>query len=176
MAIIITITVLAIKIPAGAGLDSLVPLLPSLVVYAISFYTIGTYWNNHHHLLHATKHISAGIMWANLYLLFWMSLVPIVTTWLGEHYQGHWPTAMYALVLLMSALAYTLLEWLVAGHTENRDDLFKELTKKPKGLVSIVLYILAAGFAFYYPAASDVLIIFVALMWFIPDKRIEKYI
>jgi uncharacterized membrane protein len=176
MAIIITLTVLEIKIPTGAGLDSLVLLVPSFLVYVVSFFTIGTYWNNHHHLLRATKHISAGIMWANLYLLFWLSLIPVVTTWLGEHWQSYWPTALYAAVLLMVAVAYNLLELQIVQHTEKREDLFRELTEKPKGLISMAVYVLAVIAAFYYPIISDGLIILVALMWFIPDRRIEKYI
>jgi len=176
MAIIITITVLSIKIPAGAGRDSLITFLPSFLVYAVSFQVIGTYWNNHHHLLRATKHVSAGIMWANLYLLFWISLIPVATTWLGEHWQSRWPTFLYATVLLMAGLAYTLLEFQVVRHTERREDLLQELRKKPKGIISIIIYIVALVCAFYQPIISDALIVLTALMWFIPDKRIEKYI
>jgi|SRR5581483_1313764 len=176
MAIIITITVLAIKIPGGAGFDSLAVFLPTFLVYAVSFQTIGTYWNNHHHLLRVAKHVSTGIMWANLYLLFWLSLIPVATTWLGEHWQNQWPTALYAFVLLMSGLAYTLLELQVVGHTEKREDLLQELRKKPKGIISVVTYVVALVSAFFYPPISDILIVGVAVLWFIPDKRIEKYI
>ncbi len=176
MAIIITISVLTVKIPAGSGFDSLNFLLPTFLVYAVSFQTIGTYWNNHHHLLLAVKHVSAGIMWANLYLLFWMSLIPVATAWLGQHYASHWPTALYVFVLLMSAMAYTLLQLLVIKHSEKPEELFKEFFKKPKASISLAMYLVALAFAFYVPLVSDVLIILVAMVWFIPDRRIEKYI
>jgi uncharacterized membrane protein len=175
-AVIITITVLALKVPQGAQLSDLKPLLPLFITYAISFQTVGTYWNNHHHLLQATKHVSAGIMWSNLNLLFWLSLIPFTTGWLGENHGGNLPTALYASVLLFCSLAYTLLQWAVIKHSEKREGLITELSKSKKGLISLMSYVLAVAFAFFVPPVSDVLIILVALIWFIPDKRIEKFI
>lgn len=176
MAIIITITVLGIKVPEGATLWALRPLLPLLVTYAISFQTVGTYWNNHHHLLQATSHISAGMMWANLNLLFWLSLIPFTTGWLGQNNGGAVPTALYAAVLLLCALSYSLLQWAVVKHAENREQIIAELIKSKKGMISLLSYFLAIIFAFYNPVISDALIIIVAVLWFVPDRRIAKYI
>lgn len=176
MAIIITITVLSIKVPEGAMLAALRPLLPLFITYAISFQTVGTYWNNHHHLLQATSHVSAGMMWANLNLLFWLSLIPFTTGWLGANHGGTAPTALYAAVLLMCGLAYSLLQWSVVKHAQKREQLAGELIKSQKGTVSLAFYLLAVAFAFINPMISDALIILVAIMWFIPDKRIEKFI
>lgn len=176
MAIIITITVLQLKIPPGVDFAALQPLLPLLLAYAISFQTVGTYWNNHHHLLRATDHVSAGMMWANLHLLFWLSLIPFTTGWLGAHHGGHVPTALYAGVLLMCAIAYTILQGTVVSHSPNRHELMTELGKSKKGLVSLISYALAVALAFYNPVISDLLIILVAIIWFIPDQRIERHI
>ena len=176
MAVIITITVLDIKVPPGNNIAAIRPLLPLLFTYLISFQTVGTYWNNHHHLLSVTKHVSASIMWTNLHLLFWLSLIPFTSGWLGENHGGHWPTAVYAFVLLMCGVAYSLLQWRVLAHSDRRAELTREFQKSPKGLISLVAYILAVLFAFWQPWIADVLIVLVALMWFIPDRRIEKYI
>lgn len=176
MAIIITITVLGIKVPEGAGFLALRPLLPLLVTYAISFQTVGTYWNNHHHLLQATSHVSAGMMWANLNLLFWLSLIPFTTGWLGANHGGSAPTALYAAVLFLCGASYSLLQWSVVKHSDKREQLAEELIKSKKGMISLVSYLLAVALAFYSPIISDVLIILVAVIWFIPDKRIEKFI
>lgn len=176
LAIIITITVLELKIPEGVSFSALKPLFPLLLAYAISFQTVGTYWNNHHHLLNATDHVSAGMMWANLHLLFWLSLIPFTTGWLGANHGGHVPTALYAAVLLMCSIAYTILQYTVVIHSANRHELMAELRKSRKGLISLVSYALAVSLAFYNPMVSDLLIVFVAIIWFIPDRRIEKYI
>lgn len=176
MAIIITITVLSIKVPPGATFLAIQPLLPLFITYAISFQTVGTYWNNHHHLLQATSHVSAGMMWANLNLLFWLSIIPFTTGWLGQNHGGAAPTALYAGVLLMCGVAYTFLQWAVVTHSEKRDQIAGELMKSKKGTISLLSYLLAVLLAFYNPIISDALIIFVALLWFIPDKRIEKFI
>lgn len=176
MAIIITISILGIKLQSQPTFESIKMVIPVFLVYAISFQTIGTYWNNHHHLLRATKHISPGIMWANLYLLFWLSVIPVGTSWLGENYQSHLPTALYAFILLMCAIAYTLLQWQVVEHSENKEMLWQELKGKPKGIISLVLYGISLIFAFYYPVISDVIIGCISLLWFIPDRRIEKFI
>lgn len=176
MAIIITITVLELKVPSGMTIASLKPLVPLFFTYAVSFQNVGTYWNNHHHLLRATKHVSAGLMWANLHLLFWLSMIPFATGWLGANHGGKIPTALYAAILLMCAFAYFLLQAQVVRHAENRDELYKELSKTKKGVISIVCYCLALACAFFLPIISDILIILVALMWFVPDRRIEKYL
>ncbi len=174
MAIIITIAVLELKIPEGASMYSLLPLLPLAIAYLISFQTIGTYWNNHHHLLRATKHVSASIMWANLHLLFWISLIPFATGWVGANHNAPTPTAFYAGILLCAALAYLGLQEAVIFHSERRVQLRKELFKQKKGLVSLICYALAIPLAFVSPIFSDILIVAVSLMWFIPDRRIER--
>jgi uncharacterized membrane protein len=174
MAIIITISVLAFRIPEGASLSSLLPLVPVFFTYLVSFQTIGTYWNNHHHLLRATKHVSASMMWANLHLLFWLSIIPFATGWLGENHSAPTPTAFYAGVLLCAAFAYLLLQEAVIFHSEKRVQLRKELFKQKKGLVSLTCYALAIPLAFVSPIISDILIVAVSLMWFIPDRRIER--
>ena len=174
LAIIITISVLELRLPAGASLSSLFPLLPIFITYLVSFQTIGTYWNNHHHLLRATKHVSASIMWANLHLLFWISIIPFATGWLGANHNAPTPTAFYAGVLLCSALAYLFLQEAVIFHSEKRVQLRKELYKQKKGLVSLICYALAIPLAFVSPIISDILIVTVSLMWFIPDRRIER--
>lgn len=176
MAIIITITVLELKVPLGGSFQALMPLIPLLVTYAISFQTVGTYWNNHHHLLRATKHISTSIMWTNLNLLFWLSLIPFSTGWLGANHGGKAPTILYAAILLLCALSYTLLQSQVIKHSENREELTKELYRSPKGMISLILYTFAALAGFYNPIISDVLIFLVAAMWFVPDRRIEKFL
>jgi uncharacterized membrane protein len=176
MAIIITITVLELKIPLGAGFSSLVPIIPLFIAYAVSFQTVGTYWNNHHHLLRATNHVSAGIMWANLNLLFWLSLIPFCTGWIGENNGGNAPTVLYSAILLFCSISYSLLQMQVVKHSEKRDKLYMELIKSPKGIVSVACYSLAVLAGFYNPIISDSLIVLVALMWFIPDRRIEKYL
>lgn len=176
LAIIITITVLEFKVPLGADFTALKPLLPLFITYAISFQNVGTYWNNHHYLLKATKHISPGIMWSNLNLLFWLSLLPFTTGWLGQNHGGKIPTVLFAAVLLLCGLSYTILQAQVIKHAENRHELETELRKSPKGLVSIVCYSLAIVAGFFLPIISDILIVFVSLIWFIPDKRIEKYL
>ena len=174
MAIIITIAVLELKIPEGASFSLLLPLLPLFVAYLVSFQTIGTYWNNHHHLLRATKHVSASIMWFNLHLLFWLSLIPFTTGWVGANHGAAIPTALYAAVLLCAGIAYTLLQFAVTHHSEKRQELLQELFKERKGTISLVCYSLAIVLAFVNPIFSDILIVAVSLMWFIPDRRIER--
>lgn len=176
IAIIITITVLEFKVPHGSDIHDLTPLVPLFIAYLISFQNIGTYWNNHHHLLRLAKRVSASVMWANLHLLFWLSLVPFATVWLGENHGGTWPTAAYAAVLLMSAFAYTILQQTLFWQNHDDASLMREFKKHPKGLVSLACYIIALIFAFYAPWVADALIILVSLMWFLPDRRIERHI
>lgn len=174
LAIIITITVLELKVPESGGLAALTALWPLFIAYLISFQTVGTYWNNHHHLIRATKHVSADIMWANLNLLFWLSLIPFAAGWLGKNPNAAWPTAVYSAVLLLSAGAYTILQLVVVQHAEKKAQLVKEMKASPKGIISLVSYAIAVFCAFYSPTFSYLLILFVAILWFIPDKRIEK--
>lgn len=176
IAIIITITVLEFKIPHGESFHNLKPLIPLFFAYAVSFQNIGTYWNNHHHLIKITKHISAGIMWANLNLLFWLSLIPFSTGWLGENHGGKAPTVLFATILLLCALSYMILQSQIINHSEQKENLINELNKSKKGRISLIFYILAVVFGFYNPIISDIFIVLVSLMWLIPDKRIEKYL
>jgi len=176
LAVIITITVLGFKVPEGGTFLAIRPLLPLFITYAISFQTVGTYWNNHHHLLNATSHVSVGMMWANLNLLFWLSFIPFTTGWLGANHGGAVPTAVYAAILLLCSISYSLLQWQVVRHSEKRKQIFVELVKSKKGMVSLLCYFLAVILAFASPIISDILIIFVSVIWFIPDRRIAKYI
>lgn len=175
-AIIITITVFELKIPSDASFAALASLAPFFIAYLISFQTVGAYWNNHHHLLRTTTHVSTGMMWANLNLLFWLSFIPFTTGWLGANHGGAWPTALYAAVLFASAFSYTILQYVVILHSEHRNEIFAELNKSKKGLLSLFCYLLAILSAFIHPIISDIAIGIVALLWFIPDSRIAKFI
>src|ERR1041385_302426 len=162
LAIIITITVLEMRAPIDAGLSSLISIVPLLFVYAWSFQTIGTYWNNHHHLLHATKNVSPGIMWANLHLLFWLSLIPFATEWLGTHFGSAWPTALYCALLFFSAIAYTLLERAIIAHQGKDSHLAKALGNDLKGKISLAGYLLSVAGAFFFPVLSYLLVVLIA--------------
>lgn len=176
LAIIITIMVLELKAPHSADLDALRPLLPSLLTYLLSFVYLGIYWNNHHHLLHATPRINGAIMWANLNLLFWLSLVPFFTAWLGENHSAPWPAALYGGVLLMAALSYTILQATIVSHLGRDSKLARSLGSDLKGRLSIAMYVAAIGFAWLHPTISDLLYIGVALIWVIPDRRTQAAI
>ncbi len=173
LAIIITIMVLELKAPHSADLDALRPLLPSLLTYLLSFVYLGIYWNNHHHLLHATPRINGAIMWANLNLLFWLSLVPFFTAWLGENHSAPWPAALYGGVLLMAAVSYTILQTTIVSHLGRDSKLARSLGSDLKGRLSIAMYLAAIGFAWLHPTISDLLYIGVALIWIIPDRRAQ---
>ena len=174
LAIIITIMVLELKTPQGSDIASLRPVLPAFLSYALSFTFIGIYWNNHHHLLHATKRINGAVMWANLHLLFWLSLVPFVTNWLGENHGGAWPTAFYGIVLLMAACAYQILQRTIISFQGRGSVLAAALGSDWKGKLSLVSYLLALGLAFVNQWISDALYACVAILWLIPDRRIER--
>ncbi len=176
LAIIITIMVLELKAPHSADLDALRPLLPSLLTYLLSFVYLGIYWNNHHHLLHATPRINGAIMWANLNLLFWLSLVPFFTAWLGENHSAPWPAALYGGVLLMAAISYTILQTTIVSHLGRDSKLARSLGSDLKGRLSIAMYLAAIGFAWLHPTISDLLYIGVALIWIIPDRRAQAAI
>ena len=172
IAIIITIMVLELKVPHGASLQALAPLLPVLLSYILSFVYVGIYWNNHHHMLHAAGKVSGAVLWANLLLLFWLSLFPFATGWMGENHFAPWPTAFYGLVLLMAALAYWVLQRTIInagsvtlGHAIGRDW---------KGKLSPLLYVLGIALSPWSPALAQVVYVAVALTWLVPDRRIEK--
>ena len=174
LAVIITIMVLEMKAPEGADLAALSAVLPVFLVYVLSFIYIGIYWNNHHHMLHAVERIDGRSMWANLNLLFWLSLVPFVTGWMGENHFAAVPTALYGVVLLLAAISYTLLQMSLVAANGRHAMLAHAVGNDWKGKLSIVCYVAGIGLAFVHQAISDVLYAAVALMWFIPDRRIEK--
>jgi uncharacterized membrane protein len=171
IAVIITIMVLELKTPIGADLAALRPLLPVFLTYILSFVYLAIYWNNHHHLLRATKKINGGIMWANLHLLFWLSLVPFFTSWLGENHDAAWPTALYGVVLLMAAIAYTILQTAIVSHQGKDSKLAQAIGSDVKGRLSIALYAAAIVLAPFYQSGSDLLYAAVAIMWVVPDRR-----
>jgi uncharacterized membrane protein len=174
LAIIITIMVLELKVPHGVDLAALLPVLPVFASYVLSFIYVGIYWNNHHHLLHSTKHVSAGILWANLHLLFWLSLFPFCTAWMGQNHVAPVPTAVYGGVLLMAGIAYYLLQYAILSH-EGRDSLLASaLGRDWKGKISPAIYVVAIPLAFVSPWISSALYTSVALLWLVPDRRIER--
>jgi uncharacterized membrane protein len=176
IAIIITIMVLEMRVPHGTGLADLKPILPVFLSYVLSFIYIGIYWSNHHHLLHATHRVSGGILWANLHLLFWLSLVPFVTGWMGENHFAAWPAALYGLVLLLAGVAYRILQTaIVAG--QGRDSVLAgELGRDRKGKLSLALYVVGIGLAFVSPWLAAALYALVAAMWLVPDRRLERVV
>ncbi len=176
IAVIITIMVLELKPPHGTDLGSLHAILPTLAAYVLSFVFLGIYWNNHHHMLRATDGIDGRAMWANLHLLFWLSLVPFTTSWLGENPSAAVPTALYGFVLLMDALAYTLLQTALRAVNGPDGAFAKAVQTDLKGKLSLVLYVAAVGSAFRSPAVADVLFVVVAVLWFVPDRRFEPVI
>ena len=173
-AIIITIMVLELKVPHGADLAALVPLLPVFLCYVVSFVYVGIYWNNHHHMLHAASKVSGGILWANLHLLFWLSLIPFVTGWVGENHFAALPVALYGGVLLMAGLAYFILAQALSRHHGKESKLAIAFGKDTKGMVSALIYAASIPIAFVNPWVSCGAYVLVALIWFIPDRRIER--
>jgi uncharacterized membrane protein len=176
LAIIITIMVLEMKVPHGEDLAALQPLLPVFLSYVLSFVYVGIYWNNHHHLLKAAQRVTAGIMWANLHLLFWLSLFPFATGWMGENHFGPLPTAIYGTVLLMAAIAYFILQSLIVADQGCDSKLAASLGRDFKGKVSPVLYLVAIVSTFKLPELASGIYVFVALMWLVPDRRIETVV
>ncbi len=174
MAIIITIMVLELKVPHGEDLAALLPLMPVFFSYVLSFVYIGIYWNNHHHMLHTVKHVSGGVLWANLHLLFWLSLFPFVTGWMGENHFAALPTALYGAVLMMAGIAYWILSSAII-HEDGADSLLaKAIGKDYKGKLSVVFYASALPLSFVNQWIAQAIFILVALMWLVPDKRIER--
>ena len=173
-AIIITIMVLELRVPHGSDLAALSPLLPVFLSYTLSFIFLGIYWNNHHHLLQAIHHVNGGILWANLHLLFWLSLVPFTTGWMGEHPLAPWPVAVYGIVLLLAAIAfYILVRTLLAEHGKD-SALAKALGADFKGKISPVLYVSAIPLAFISSWLSFAVFVLVACIWLVPDRRVER--
>jgi uncharacterized membrane protein len=174
IAIIITIMVLEMKVPHGTELDDLKPILPVFLSYVLSFIYIGIYWSNHHHLLHATRRVSGGILWANLHLLFWLSLVPFVTGWMGENHLAALPAALYGLVLLLAGVAYLVLQRAIVTRQDSDSSLASELGRDRKGKLSLILYVVGIGLAFVSPGLAAALYALVAAMWLVPDRRLER--
>jgi uncharacterized membrane protein len=176
IAILITIMILGLKMPPGVMLSDLLPVLPQFLTYILSFIILGIYWNNHHHLLHVASRVNGKILWANLHLLFWLSLIPFTSGWLGENYQAPVPTAAYSLVFLLSAIAYYILQNLITLSEGEDSSVSRMFGKNEKGKISLLLYALAIPAAFAYVWISDIILIAVALMWLVPDKRIERFL
>ena len=174
LAIIITIMVLEMKVPRGDNLTALQPLIPVFFSYVLSFVFLGIYWNNHHHMLHTCEHVTGGVLWANLHLLFWLSLFPFITGWMGENHFATIPTALYGFVLLMAAVAYYILQTVIVASQGNNSLLARAIGRDIKGKLSPILYVVAILFAFVDQWISDAIYVLVALMWLVPDRRIER--
>ncbi|HET6600093.1 MAG TPA: TMEM175 family protein [Burkholderiaceae bacterium] len=173
LAIIITIMVLELKVPHGESIATLAPLIPAFLSYVLSFVYVGIYWNNHHHMLHATRKVSGRVLWANLHLLFWLSLLPFATGWMGENHFGSLPTALYGVVLLAAAIAYWLLQQAIIAVDGPHAMLAAAVGRDWKGKLSPVLYLTAIVFALWLPWIAQAIYVFTALMWVVPDRRIE---
>ncbi|MGH9387075.1 MAG: TMEM175 family protein [Vicinamibacterales bacterium] len=174
IAIIITIMVLELKVPHGTDWAALEPLAPVFFSYVLSFVFVGIYWNNHHHMLHAVHHINGPTLWANLHLLFWLSLIPFVTGFMGENHFAAMPVALYGLVMLMAGVAYFILARVLVAHQGPESALAKAVGKERKGLVSILIYLMAVAVSFASSQLAMFLYVAVAVMWLIPDRRIER--
>ncbi|MFZ1730875.1 MAG: TMEM175 family protein [Bacteroidota bacterium] len=174
LAIIITIMVLELKVPEGDTLTVLKPMMPLVLSYIVSFIYIGIYWNNHHHMLHTVHHVNGGVLWANLHLMFWLSLVPITTAWIGENHMDPTPVAMYGIVLLMAAIAYFILQQVIIRSQGADSVLKKAIGTDLKGKASPILYAAAIVAVYFSVWIAIALYVVVALMWLIPDRRIER--
>ncbi|HVT83718.1 MAG TPA: TMEM175 family protein [Chitinophagaceae bacterium] len=174
LAIIITIMVLEFKVPEGNELRSLWPLWPKFLSYILSFTYIAIYWNNHHHMMHAVSRVSGGVLWTNIHLLFWLSLVPFATAWMGENHFSLWPVVVYGFMLIMAAIAYYFLAHCLVNIHGKNSEFARALGNDRKGKISVVIYAIAIGLSFVQPMIGFTLYASVAAMWFIPDKRFEK--
>jgi uncharacterized membrane protein len=174
LAIIITIMVLEMKVPHGASIADLWPLLPVFLSYVLSFVYVGIYWNNHHHMLHVTERVNGAILWANLHLLFWLSLIPFVTGWMGENNFAPAPTAVYGVVLLAAAIAYRILQRVIIAEHGESSLLATAISGDLKGKLSVLLYAIAIPTAFLHQWISGGIYVLSALIWLIPDRRIER--
>jgi TMEM175 potassium channel family protein len=174
IAVIITVMVLEMKVPQGETLQALAPSTPVFLTYVLSFAYVGIYWNNHHHMLHTCEKVTGSILWANLHLLFWLSLIPFTTGWMGENHFAATPSALYGVVLLMAAIAYFILQNLIIA-SQGRDSLLKKAVGRDwKGKLSTVLYVLAIPASFWLHWVAQGIYVLVALIWLIPDRRIER--
>lgn len=174
LAIIITIMVLELKVPHETSLEALIGLWPIFFSYVLSFLNVAIYWNNHHHLMHAVKRVTGGMLWANMHLLFWLSLFPFTAGWMGENHFASLPVALYGVNFLACAIAYTILVNVILKSHGRDSDIAKAIGNDVKGKVSLVLYVIAVALAFYFPWIAGALYLAVALIWLIPDRRIEK--
>jgi len=174
IAIIITIMVLDLRVPHGGSVQELTPLLPVFLSYVLSFIYVGIYWNNHHHMLHACSAVTGAMLWANLHLLFWLSLLPFATGWMGENHFASAPTALYGIVLLAAAIAYYVLQQTIISAQGDDSILRKAIGRDSKAKVSLVLCLAGIVVALRSPRIADAMFVFPALLWFIPDRRIEK--
>jgi uncharacterized membrane protein len=174
LAVIITIMAFGLKAPVAGSFTGLRGRLPALLIYILSFTFIGIYWNNHHHLLRAARRVTAGVMWANLHLLFWLSLIPVLTAWIGEHYRQPAPAATYGLVCLGAGLAYTILTRAIIRADGSDSPVAAAIGRDVKGRASLVVYAAATGLAFVSPFISYALFAAVAVMWFVPDRRLIR--
>jgi uncharacterized membrane protein len=174
IAIIITIMVLELHVPHGDSIKELLPMLPVIISYVLSFVNVGIYWNNHHHMLYAAEKINGATLWGNLHLLFWLSLLPFATAWMGENHFAQWPVILYGFVLIMNGLSYTILCRMLIKEAGVNSHLAIALGKDWKGKSSVIIYSIAIFVAFFNPLLAVGLYVVVAVMWFIPDRRIEK--
>lgn len=174
LAIIITIMVLEFKVPTDTTFEAVILLSHKFLSYILSFIYVGIYWNNHHHMMHTVKSVNGKILWANLHLLFWLSLIPFATAWIGEHHFASFPMMLYGLILLMNAIAFNILQQTIINSHGKSSELSKAVGKDYKGKLSVVLYIIAVVLTKYYVPISGAIYILVALIWLIPDKRIER--
>jgi uncharacterized membrane protein len=174
IAILITIMVLELKVPHGTDWMAVRPTVFTLLLYLLSFIFLGIYWSNHHHMFHATEHVSGSILWANLHLMFWLSLVPFATNWMGESHFTALPTAAYGVVLLAAAIAYTILQNRIIAQEGLTSKLARAVGSDAKGKLSIALYLSAIPLAFVHVLIADLLYVVVAMMWLVPDRRIES--
>ncbi|HMU34373.1 MAG TPA: TMEM175 family protein [Pyrinomonadaceae bacterium] len=174
IAIIITIMVLELKVPHGDSIETLVPLVPAFLSYVLSFVYVGIYWNNHHHMLHTATRVTGGVLWANLHFLFWLSLFPFVTGWMGENHFGALPSALYGCVLLAAAIAYVILQNAIIRAQGEDSTLKAAIGGDWKGKVSPVMYAAGIVASFFVPWMAQALYVAVALIWLVPDRRIER--
>jgi len=176
IAILITIMVLELRPPHGADLGALREVVPSFLSYVLSFVYLGIYWNNHHHMLYATDRVNGAVLWANLHLLFWLSLVPFGTAWVGQNHRAAVPTALYGVLLTCAALSYTILQATIIRHQGPGSKLAAAVGRDRKGKLSLLMYVAAIPLAFVDPVISEVLYAIVAAIWLVPDRRIERHI
>jgi uncharacterized membrane protein len=174
LAIIITIMVLELKVPHEPSPAALAGLWPVFLSYVLSFVYVGIYWNNHHHLLHTVTKVSGGVLWANLHLLFWLSLLPFATGWTGENHFASLPSALYGVVLLMAAIAYTILQLRIVATHGGQSVLARAIGRDIKGKLSLLIYVVAISLALFYPLLACAMYVVVALIWLVPDRRIER--